>query len=55
MAPLRHAHPRQPPRTRRLLLVTPLDRLRVLDLSRLLAGPTNGRTLAEHGAQVLLR
>ena len=32
----------------------PLDGLRVLDLSRLLAGPTNGRTLAEHGAQVLL-
>ena len=32
----------------------PLDGLRVLDLSRLLAGPTNGRTLAEHGAEVLL-
>ncbi len=32
----------------------PLDGLRVLDLSRLLAGPTNGRTLAEHGADVLL-
>jgi hypothetical protein len=32
----------------------PLQGLRVLDLSRLLAGPTNGRTLAEHGAQVLL-
>jgi crotonobetainyl-CoA:carnitine CoA-transferase CaiB-like acyl-CoA transferase len=28
--------------------------VRVLDLSRLLAGPTNGRTLAEHGADVLL-
>jgi crotonobetainyl-CoA:carnitine CoA-transferase CaiB-like acyl-CoA transferase len=28
--------------------------LRVLDLSRLLAGPTNSRTLAEHGAEVLL-
>jgi crotonobetainyl-CoA:carnitine CoA-transferase CaiB-like acyl-CoA transferase len=32
----------------------PLDGLRVLDLSRLLAGPTNGSTLAEHGADVLL-
>ncbi len=32
----------------------PLAGLRVLDLSRLLAGPTNGRTLAEHGAEVLL-
>jgi crotonobetainyl-CoA:carnitine CoA-transferase CaiB-like acyl-CoA transferase len=32
----------------------PLTGVRVLDLSRLLAGPTNGRTLAEHGAEVLL-
>ena len=32
----------------------PLDGVRVLDLSRLLAGPTNARTLAEHGAEVLL-
>jgi crotonobetainyl-CoA:carnitine CoA-transferase CaiB-like acyl-CoA transferase len=32
----------------------PLGGVRVLDLSRLLAGPTNGRTLAEHGAEVLL-
>jgi crotonobetainyl-CoA:carnitine CoA-transferase CaiB-like acyl-CoA transferase len=32
----------------------PLAGVRVLDLSRLLAGPTNGRTLAEHGAEVLL-
>lgn len=32
----------------------PLAGTRVLDLSRLLAGPTNGRTLAEHGAEVLL-
>jgi crotonobetainyl-CoA:carnitine CoA-transferase CaiB-like acyl-CoA transferase len=31
-----------------------LDGLRVLDLTRVLAGPTNGRTLAEHGAEVLL-
>ena len=28
--------------------------MRVLDLTRILAGPTNGRTLAEHGADVLL-
>ena len=32
----------------------PLDGVRVLDLSRLLAGPVNARTLAEHGAEVLL-
>lgn len=32
----------------------PLTGVRVLDLSRLLAGPTNGRTLAQHGAEVLL-
>jgi crotonobetainyl-CoA:carnitine CoA-transferase CaiB-like acyl-CoA transferase len=32
----------------------PLGGLRVLDLTRLLAGPTAGRTLAEHGADVLL-
>ncbi len=32
----------------------PLEGIRVLDLSRLLAGPINARTLAEHGAEVLL-
>jgi crotonobetainyl-CoA:carnitine CoA-transferase CaiB-like acyl-CoA transferase len=32
----------------------PLGGVRVLDLSRLLAGPTTARTLAEHGAEVLL-
>jgi len=32
----------------------PLDGVRVLDLSRLLAGPVNARMLAEHGAEVLL-
>ena len=32
----------------------PLSGLRMLDLTRILAGPTCGRTLAEHGAEVLL-
>ena len=32
----------------------PLARLRVLDLSRVIAGPVAGRTLAVHGADVLL-
>jgi len=32
----------------------PLSGLRVLDLTRILAGPTAGRTLAEHGADVLM-
>lgn len=31
----------------------PLDGVRVLDLSRVIAGPMMGRTLAEHGAEVL--
>jgi crotonobetainyl-CoA:carnitine CoA-transferase CaiB-like acyl-CoA transferase len=32
----------------------PLGGVRVLDLSRIIAGPVAGRTLAEHGAEVLL-
>ena len=32
----------------------PLDGVRVLDLSRVIAGPVAGRTLAAHGADVLL-
>ncbi|MBL6079639.1 CoA transferase [Belnapia sp. T18] len=32
----------------------PLSEVRVLDLTRILAGPTAGRTLAEHGADVLM-
>jgi len=37
-----------PPATR------PLDGVRVLDLTRIIAGPVGGRTLAAHGADVLL-
>jgi crotonobetainyl-CoA:carnitine CoA-transferase CaiB-like acyl-CoA transferase len=33
---------------------TPLGGVRVLDLTRILAGPVAGRTLAEHGADVLM-
>src|SRR5260370_39444071 len=32
----------------------PLSNVRVLDLSRIIAGPVAGRTLAPHGADVLL-
>jgi crotonobetainyl-CoA:carnitine CoA-transferase CaiB-like acyl-CoA transferase len=32
----------------------PLGAVRVLDMTRVLAGPTHGRVLAEHGADVLL-
>ena len=36
-----------------VLLKRPLDRLRVLDMGHVLAGPVVARTLAEHGADVL--
>jgi len=38
----------------RLATERPLAGVRVLDLSRIIAGPVAGRTLAQHGAQVLL-
>src|SRR3954467_5588727 len=41
--------PQRPPKGDR-----PLSGLRVLDLSRVIAGPVGGRTLAAHGADVLL-
>src|SRR4051812_3340964 len=41
--------PQRPPKSDR-----PLSGLRVLDLSRVIAGPVAGRTLAAHGADVLL-
>ncbi|KAK1221005.1 hypothetical protein PQX77_016218 [Marasmius sp. AFHP31] len=42
------------PKRKRKRSVTPLEGVRVLDLSRVLAGPVAGRTLAAHGADVLL-
>ncbi|MFT5439006.1 MAG: crotonobetainyl-CoA:carnitine CoA-transferase CaiB-like acyl-CoA transferase, partial [Alphaproteobacteria bacterium] len=34
-------------------MVTPLSHLRVLDMSRILAGPWAGQTLADLGAEVI--
>ncbi len=41
------------PRWEPMVADRPLGGLRVLDLTRILAGPTVGRTLAAHGAEVL--
>lgn len=43
-----------PKRKIKLDISSPLDGIRILDLTRVLAGPVAGRTLAAHGADVLL-
>ncbi len=48
------APPELPGRPRRGDADRPLAGTRVLDLSRIIAGPVAGRALAQHGAQVLL-
>jgi crotonobetainyl-CoA:carnitine CoA-transferase CaiB-like acyl-CoA transferase len=52
IARIGHAPP-QPVDHRRAGPVRPLAGVRVLDLSRVIAGPVAGRTLAEHGATVM--
>jgi len=51
---IRDWDPRErPPRPARSETAPPLQGIRVLDLSQVIAGPTAGRTLAEFGAEVL--
>jgi crotonobetainyl-CoA:carnitine CoA-transferase CaiB-like acyl-CoA transferase len=46
--------PREMPKVAEAPPARPLEGVRVLDLTRIIAGPVAGRTLASHGADVLL-